>query len=169
MGQLMHRNILENMSNIVERSSIALKVRNLYKVRSFSSRYRKKKQFFDVLSYQKLHKLQKYQDRKLNKMKILQDEVLKKEEVVTKHLEEDHKKDSRKNEDNYCEDEEDICSNSELSEDESEDEEIEEHEVLENEEVVAEYFEEDPGKYNRKDEDDYCEDEEDLGSNSELS
>jgi len=109
------------MSNMVERSSIVLKVRNLYKIKSFSSRYRKKKQFLDVLSYQKLHKF-KFQDRKLIKMNILQE----KEKVVTEYFEEDHNKED---EDTYCKDEEDLGSNSELSESESGDDEMEEEYV----------------------------------------
>ena len=59
---------------MVEKSSIALKVKILSKIRSFSSRYRKKKQFCDILSYQKLRKFQKYQ-RKLKKLKTRQELV----------------------------------------------------------------------------------------------
>ena len=70
---------------MVERSSVALKVRSL-SCTSLSRRYRKKKQFCDVLSFQKYHKLQMMmiQDKQLKKIEKLQEDLTKTEETILK-------------------------------------------------------------------------------------
>ena len=125
-------------NNMVERSSIALKVK-----KSFSSRYKKKKQFFDVLSYQKFHKLQKYQyqDRQLKRLELLHDQVLKKQEESCKEDQKDKhvlQEKTHEEKDEFCEDEEDFDSSSSssdfISDSEDEMETLEEEEYLDSDE-----------------------------------
>jgi len=57
-----------------ERSSVILKLRNRSKIGCFKSRYRKKKQVFEIISYQKLKIIQKLKERKQQKkLKVLND------------------------------------------------------------------------------------------------
>jgi len=97
------------MSNMVERSSIAVKVKNLSKIRSFSSRYRKKKQFFDVLSFQKFHKLQMIQDKQLKKLELLQEDVVKRQEEISR----EQQKVNFSQDTNALEDDEEVCEEEE--------------------------------------------------------
>jgi len=133
-----------------------LRVRTLSKIRSFSNRYRKKKAFFDVLSYQKLYKFKKYQDRKLKiqKLRLLQDELQRKKQLIQAEIKSEEESDEE-----FVDDEEDSeCasdSNSEddLAEFESEDEneyDSDEYEYMEDEE------------YDSFDEEECCESDENL-------
>jgi len=139
------------MSNMVERSSIAVKVRNLSKIRSFSSRYRKKKQFFDVLNFQKFHKLQMIQDKQLKKLELLQEDVMKKQEEINREQQQQKVNNSQETnvfeeDEEFCEEEEDFDSSSssdyisESDEDEMEAFDNEDEEFLDSDEY--EYMEE---------------------------
>jgi len=141
---------------MVERSTVALKVRSL-PCTSLSRRYRKKKQFCDVLSFQKYHKLQMMmiQDKQQKKIEKLKEDLLKTEETINienqKVLNDQVDENSDKEEhENSVEDE--FCDEEESSSDEYADEEEFESSIsssseylseIESEMEVGEYWDDD--------------------------
>jgi len=141
---------------MVERSTVALKVRSL-PCTSLSRRYRKKKQFCDVLSFQKYHKLQMMmiQDKQQKKIEKLKEDLIKTEETINienqKVLNDQVDENSDKEEhDNSVEDE--FCDEEESFSDEYADEEEFESSIsssseylseIESEMEVGEYWDDD--------------------------
>jgi len=106
-------------------------------MRSFASRYKKKKQFCDVLSYQKFHKLQTIQEKQLKKkMEMLKEVVLKKEQEISlqEHVLSDQTVEAMYEE--FSEEED--FSDEELGEEEAEESVDEEEDAIADEECLEE-------------------------------
>jgi len=169
---------------MVERSMVALKVRSL-SCTSLSRRYRKKKQFCDVLSFQKYHKLQMMmkQDKQQKKIEKLKEDLMKTEETIIlenqKIRNDQVEEDSDKKEHDYSVEDE-FCEEEEFLSDDYAEEEFESSissssdylSEVESEMEVIEHWEDDehsaPDQYETEHENQEIEDKKHLHSDDEV-